>query len=50
MYAIIENGGKQYKVTEGEKIKLEKMVRLEAVPIRTLKTRIHCHLELFQPK
>ncbi|HOJ71381.1 MAG TPA: 50S ribosomal protein L21 [Syntrophorhabdaceae bacterium] len=25
MYAIIENGGKQYKITEGEKIKLEKL-------------------------
>ena len=24
MYAIIENGGKQYKISEGEKIKLEK--------------------------
>lgn len=25
MYAIIENGGKQYKITEGERIKLEKL-------------------------
>lgn len=25
MYAIIENGGKQYKITEGEKIKFEKI-------------------------
>ncbi len=25
MYAIIENGGKQYKITEGEKIKLERL-------------------------
>ncbi len=24
MYAIIENGGKQYKITEGKKIKLER--------------------------
>ena len=24
MYAVIENGGKQYKVAEGEKVKLEK--------------------------
>lgn len=24
MYAIIENGGKQYRISEGEKIKLEK--------------------------
>ena len=25
MYAIVENGGKQYKVTEGETLKLEKI-------------------------
>lgn len=25
MYAIIENGGKQYKVSEGETVKLEKL-------------------------
>lgn len=25
MYAIIETGGKQYKVTEGEKIRVEKL-------------------------
>lgn len=25
MYAIIENGGKQYKITEGEKVRLEKL-------------------------
>ncbi|HPU29439.1 MAG TPA: 50S ribosomal protein L21 [Syntrophorhabdaceae bacterium] len=25
MYAIIEKGGKQYKITEGERIKLEKL-------------------------
>jgi large subunit ribosomal protein L21 len=25
MYAIIENGGKQYKVTEGDTVKLEKL-------------------------
>ena len=34
MYAIIENGGKQYKITEGEKIKLEKFTAGEGEDIQ----------------
>jgi large subunit ribosomal protein L21 len=34
MYAIIENGGKQYKITEGEKVKLEKFAGVEGEDIQ----------------
>jgi large subunit ribosomal protein L21 len=34
MYAIIENGGKQYKIEEGKKVKLEKMTATEGEEVR----------------
>ncbi|HEX2967331.1 MAG TPA: 50S ribosomal protein L21 [Syntrophorhabdaceae bacterium] len=34
MYAIIENGGKQYKIEEGKKVKLEKMAATEGEEVR----------------
>ena len=34
MYAIIENGGKQYKIEEGKKIKLEKLTAAEGEEVR----------------
>jgi len=34
MYAVIENGGKQYKVIEGEKIRLEKFSANEGDDIK----------------
>ena len=34
MYAIIENGGKQYKIEEGKKVKLEKMTAPEGEEVR----------------
>lgn len=34
MYAIIENGGKQYKIQEGKKVKLEKIQAPEGEEIR----------------
>jgi len=34
MYAIIENGGKQYKIEEGKKVKLEKFTAPEGEEIR----------------
>jgi len=34
MYAIIENGGKQYKVTEGLKIKLEQLPQAEGEEVK----------------
>jgi len=34
MYAIIENGGKQYKIEEGKKVKLEKVEAPEGEEIR----------------
>jgi large subunit ribosomal protein L21 len=34
MYAIIENGGKQYRIIEGEKIKLEKFAAGEGEDIQ----------------
>jgi len=34
MYAIIENGGKQYKIEEGKKVKLEKFTASEGEEIR----------------
>ena len=34
MYAIIENGGKQYRITEGEKVKLEKFAAGEGEDIQ----------------
>jgi len=38
MYAIIENGGKQYKIEEGKKIRLEKLPNNpgDTVEIRTV--------------
>ena len=34
MYAIIENGGKQYKIEEGKKVKLEKITAPEGEEVR----------------
>ena len=34
MYAIIESGGKQYKIEEGKKVKLEKITAPEGEEIR----------------
>ncbi len=34
MYAIIENGGKQYRIIEGEKVKLEKFAGAEGDDIQ----------------
>lgn len=34
MYAIIENGGKQYKIEEGKKVKLEKLSGAEGDEVR----------------
>ncbi|MCX5812636.1 MAG: 50S ribosomal protein L21 [Proteobacteria bacterium] len=34
MYAIIENGGKQYKIIEGEKVKLEKFTGVEGEDVQ----------------
>jgi large subunit ribosomal protein L21 len=34
MYAIIENGGKQYKIEEGKKVKLEKIEAPEGEEVR----------------
>jgi ribosomal protein L21 len=30
MYAIIENGGKQYRIEEGKKVRLEKFAGVKA--------------------
>jgi large subunit ribosomal protein L21 len=34
MYAIIESGGKQYKIEEGKKVKLEKIMAPEGEEVR----------------
>jgi large subunit ribosomal protein L21 len=34
MYAIIESGGKQYKIEEGKKVKLEKITAPEGEEVR----------------
>jgi large subunit ribosomal protein L21 len=34
MYAIIENGGKQYKIEEGKKVKLEKFAGVEGDEVK----------------
>lgn len=34
MYAIIENGGKQYKIEEGKKVKLEKFAGSEGDEVK----------------
>ncbi len=34
MYAIIESGGKQYKIEEGKKVKLEKITASEGEDVR----------------
>ncbi|OPY03433.1 MAG: 50S ribosomal protein L21 [Syntrophorhabdus sp. PtaB.Bin047] len=34
MYAIIENGGKQYKIEEGKKVKLEKFAGAEGDEVK----------------
>lgn len=33
MYAVIETGGKQYRVTEGQRIKVEKLAAVEGATI-----------------
>jgi large subunit ribosomal protein L21 len=34
MYAIIENGGKQYKIEEGKKVRLEKFAGVEGDEVK----------------
>ena len=40
MYAIIATGGKQYKVSEGDVIKVEKLLKLEHLPLMVRKLKL----------
>ena len=37
MYAIIATGGKQYKVAEGDSIKIERSTRRSVLPLRSIR-------------